>query len=116
MREYAALKLREAGEVETLAERCTDYYVQLCALTGAPARYRLAEWLEWVGLEIDNVRAILRHCLDRGDFSRGTDLVASLGWFWITRATTEGGGWLDQTAAAGRWGGEARVLARFPAG
>ena len=100
MHEYAGLKLREAGEVETLQERCTDYYVQRCALTGPPARYRLAEWLEWMQLEIDNIRAILRHCLDRGDF-RGVDLVASLGWFWITRATTEGVGWLDQMLAAG---------------
>ena len=109
MREYAALKLREAGEVETLAERCTDYYVRLCALTGPPARYRLAKWLEWMELEIDNIRAILRHCLDRGDFSRGIDLVAALGWFWITRATTEGVGWLDQMLAAGR--GEKESLA-----
>jgi predicted ATPase/DNA-binding CsgD family transcriptional regulator len=104
MREYAALKLREAGEVETLGERCTDYYVQRCALTGPPARYRLAEWLEWMALEIDNVRAVLRHCLDRGDFRRGIDLAASLGWFWITRATTEGVGWLEQMLAGG--GGE----------
>jgi predicted ATPase/DNA-binding CsgD family transcriptional regulator len=109
MREYAALKLREAGEVETLAERCTDYYVQRCALTGPPARYRLPEWLEWMELEIDNIRAILRHCLDRGDFSRGVNLVASLGWFWITRATTEGVGWLDQMLA--EVGGEKEPVA-----
>ena len=109
MREYAALKLREAGEVETLAERSTNYYVQLCALTGPPARYRLAEWLQWMELEIDNIRPILRHCLDRGDFSRGIDLVASLGWFWITRATTEGVGWLDQMLAGK--GGEKESIA-----
>ncbi|HXN91685.1 MAG TPA: LuxR C-terminal-related transcriptional regulator [Candidatus Sulfotelmatobacter sp.] len=113
MREYAALKLREAGEVETLGERCTDYYVQLCALTGPPARYRLAEWLEWMQLEIDNIRAILRHCLDRGDFSRGIELVASLGWFWITRATTEGVAWLDQMLAGGRGEKESIALACF---
>jgi len=113
MREYAALKLREAGEVETLGERCTDYYVQLCALTGPPARYRLAEWLEWMQLEIDNIRAILRHCLDRGDFSRGIELVAALGWFWITRATTEGVAWLDQMLAGGRGEKESIALACF---
>jgi predicted ATPase/DNA-binding CsgD family transcriptional regulator len=113
MREYSALKLRESGEVETLAERCTDYYVQLCALTGPPARYQLAPWLEWMELEIDNVRAILRHCLDRGDFSRGVDLAASLGWFWITRATTEGVGWLDQMLAGGRGERESVAWACF---
>ncbi|HEV3101200.1 MAG TPA: LuxR C-terminal-related transcriptional regulator [Candidatus Dormibacteraeota bacterium] len=113
MREYSALKLRESGEVETLAERCTDYYVQLCALTGPPARYQLAPWLEWMELEIDNVRAILRHCLDRGDFSRGVDLAASLGWFWITRATTEGVGWLDRMLAGGRGERESVAWACF---
>ena len=113
MREYAALKLREAGEVEALGERCTDYYVKLCALTGPPARYRLAEWLEWMQLEIDNIRAILRHCLDRGDFSRGIELVAALGWFWITRATTEGVAWLDQMLAGGRGEKESIALACF---
>ena len=113
MREYAALKLREAGEAETLVERCTDYYVQRCALTGPPARYRLVEWLEWMALEIDNVRAILRHCLDRGDFNRGTNIVASLGWFWITRATTEGVGWLDQMLAGGRGEKESMAWACF---
>jgi predicted ATPase/DNA-binding CsgD family transcriptional regulator len=113
MREYAALKLREAGEAETLVERCTDYYVQRCALTGPPARYRLVEWLEWMALEIDNVRAILRQCLDRGDFGRGIDIVASLGWFWITRATTEGVGWLDQMLAGGRGEKESMAWACF---
>src|SRR5256885_11115814 len=33
--------------------------------------------------------------VSRGDASRGVDLAASLGWFWITRATTEGIRWLD---------------------
>ncbi len=113
MREYAALKLREAGEVETLAERCTDYYVQLCSLTGPPARYRLAEWLQSMELEIDNIRAILRHCLERGDISRGIDIVASLGWFWITRATTEGVGWLDQMLAGNRGEKESMAWACF---
>jgi len=113
MREYAALKLREAGEAEALAERCTDYYVQRCALTGPPARYRLAEWLEWMALEIDNVRAVLRRCLDRGDFSRGIDLAASLGWFWITRATTEGVGWLEQMLAGGLGEKESTAWACF---
>jgi predicted ATPase/DNA-binding CsgD family transcriptional regulator len=113
MREYSALKLREAGEVETVGERCTDYYVELCALTGPPARYRLAAWLEWMELEIDNVRAVLRHCLDRGDLSRGVDLAASLGWFWITRATTEGVGWLDQMLAGGRGEKESVAWACF---
>jgi DNA-binding CsgD family transcriptional regulator len=66
-----------------------------------------------MALEIDNVRAVLRHCIDRGDFSRGVDLAASLGWFWITRATTEGVGWLDQMLAGGRGEKESMAWACF---
>jgi predicted ATPase/DNA-binding CsgD family transcriptional regulator len=102
MREYAVLKLREAGEDEALGERCTEYYVLKCGALGPAGRYRLAEWLEWMDLEIDNIRAILRHCVTRGDFARGVDLVGSLGWFWITRATTEGVRWLEEMLAPGR--------------
>ena len=113
MREYAVLKLREAGEDETLGERATEYYVLKCAATGPPGRYRLAEWLGWMELEIDNVRAILRHCLTRGDFSRGVDLVASLGWFWITRATTEGVRWLEEMLAPAEGNSEGLAWACF---
>ena len=61
----------------------------------------LVEWLEWMDLEIDNVRSVLRRCLSRGDFQRGIDLATSMGWYWITRATTEGVRWLDELLAAG---------------
>jgi predicted ATPase/DNA-binding CsgD family transcriptional regulator len=101
MREYAALKLREAGEEEALEERCAEYFHVALLGSGLAARYRLAEWLEWMDLEIDNVRSVLRRCLDRKDFARGVDIATSAGWYWITRATTEGVRWLDQFLAAG---------------
>jgi DNA-binding CsgD family transcriptional regulator len=113
MREFAVLKLRAAGEDATLGDRCTEYYVLKCAATGPPGRYRLAEWLGWMELEIDNVRAILRHCLIREDYSRGVDLVASLGWFWITRATTEGVRWLEEMLAPGEGRSESLAWACF---
>src|SRR5438132_703229 len=70
MREYAVIKLREAGEDETLGERATEYYVLKCAATGPPGRYRLAEGRGWMELEIDNVRAIPRHFRRPGGFLR----------------------------------------------
>ena len=102
MREYAILKLREAAEEEALGDTCTDYYWSRCLQAGAAARYRLVEWLEWMELEIDNLRAVMRHCISRGDYARGVDLVTSLGWFWITRGTTEGARWLDELLAHGQ--------------
>jgi DNA-binding CsgD family transcriptional regulator len=95
MREFARLKLQEAGEEESVALRCAEYYHATCKRSARERRYGLPDWLEWADLEIDNVRAVMRRCVSRGDASRGVDLAASLGWFWITRATTEGIRWLD---------------------
>jgi len=99
MREYAVLKLHEAGEENTFELRCTDYYVARCQRSAADARYRLVEWLEWMDLEIDNIRAVLQRCLIHAD-SRGIALATSLGWYWITRATSEGARWLDALLAS----------------
>jgi predicted ATPase/DNA-binding CsgD family transcriptional regulator len=101
MREYARLKLREAGEEEVVEGRCAEYYRSRCRRSAAEARYRLVEWLTWMDLEIDNVRAILRRCLVHADFPVGIELAGSLGWYWITRATTEGVRWLDELLASG---------------
>ena len=91
MREYTRLKLREAGEEDVVELRCADYYVSRCQRVGEqPARYELPGWLEWMELEIDNIRSVLRRCLIHADFPRGIDLACSIGWYWITRATSEG--------------------------
>jgi predicted ATPase/DNA-binding CsgD family transcriptional regulator len=110
MREFAELKLREAGEGDALVDRCTEYYVSRCRGTADGARYALVEWLAWVDLEIDNVRSVLGRCVARGDVSRGMDLTASLRWFWYTRACTEGVRWLDALLAIG--GGDPEHQAR----
>ena len=113
MREYSALKLREAGEEVIVGERCTDYYWSRCQQARGEARYRLVDWLEWMDLEIDNIRAVLRHCLTSRDARRGIDLATSVGWFWITRATTEGVRWLDELMDSGRGNPEGQFWAYF---
>ena len=99
MREYARLELHKAGEVAVVHERCADYYLSRCRRFAAEGRYRLLEWLTWMELEIDNVRAVLRLCLDQEDVARGVELAVSLIWYWVTRATTEGVRWLDELLA-----------------
>jgi predicted ATPase/DNA-binding CsgD family transcriptional regulator len=113
MREFASLKLREAGEEDVLEERCTEHYVSSCRRASDWARYRLLEWLAWTDLEIDNVRWVLQRCLARADTSRGMDLAASLRWFWYTRATTEGARWLDALLASGRGDPDPRARAEY---
>ena len=101
MREYAAHKMREAGEEEVLRDRYVAYYVLRCRRTALQARFGLVEWLAWTDVEIDNLRSVLRHCLVQSDSVNGLDLAASLGWYWVTRATTEGVRWLDELLACG---------------
>jgi predicted ATPase/DNA-binding CsgD family transcriptional regulator len=102
MREYAASKLAETEETETVKERLVQHYWSACLATGIGARYRLEEWLPWMELEIDNVRAVLNHCVERQDSGRGLEIVTAASWFWITRATTEGVRWFDQLLGPGR--------------
>jgi len=101
MREYATLKLRDGHELETLGERCLEYYRTTCLRFADQARYRLLEFLTWADLEIDNIRAVLHQCLALGEFARGLDIAASMGYYWITHGTTESVRWLDQLLAAG---------------
>jgi len=116
MREFAGLKLREAGEEDVLEERCAEYYVSSCRRSAEGARYGLVEWLAWMDLEIDNIRSVLRRCLVHGDASRGMDLAASLRWFWYTRATTEGVRWLDAFLAIGPGDPEPQARAEYMRG
>ncbi|HEX6677227.1 MAG TPA: LuxR C-terminal-related transcriptional regulator [Actinomycetes bacterium] len=110
MREYTGIKLREAGEQDAVERRYVDYYVAACRQSAEQNRYRLLEWFEWMELEIDNVRSVLQRCLVHADFLRGIHLACSLGWYWITRATTEGVRWLDELLASGSpEGGNAAV-------
>jgi predicted ATPase/DNA-binding CsgD family transcriptional regulator len=99
MREYTRLKLQEAGEEDAVERRCADYYVSSCRRSAGQARFGLLEWFEWMELEIDNVRSVLQRCLLHADLPRGIGLACSLGWYWITRATTEGVRWLDELLA-----------------
>jgi predicted ATPase len=95
-REYARLKLREAGEEDAVDRRCADHYLSRCLRFAVEGRYRLLPWLAWMELEIDNVRAVLGRSVDEGDVQRGIDLATCLIWYWITRATTEGVRRLDE--------------------
>ena len=110
MREFAALKLREAGEEAMLEERCSEHYTSRCGDAAEEGRFRLVEWLAWMEVEIDNIRAVLRRCIAGRDALRGLSLAAALGLYWMTRATSEGIRWLDELLALP--GGDAAGKAR----
>ncbi|MDG4830602.1 LuxR C-terminal-related transcriptional regulator [Solwaraspora sp. WMMD1047] len=101
MREYARRRLRESGEEDAVEARCAEHYRLACLEWTPQVRYRLAEWLGWMDLEIDNVRAVLRRCVARDDREHGLELTASLAWYWITRATSEGIRWFESLGTSG---------------
>jgi predicted ATPase/DNA-binding CsgD family transcriptional regulator len=113
MREFARLKLRAAGEEEVVEDRASEYYRSRCQQLAGQSRNRLAEWLDWMDLEVDNIRAVLGRCLARCDAVSGIDIVTSVAWYWITRATTEGVRWLDDLAGCGLGQPEAQFWAYF---
>ena len=116
MREFAALKLRESGEKPMVDERCTEHYSTRCRETAQAGRSRLVEWLAWMEVEIDNIRVVLRRCIAGRDSLRGLHIAASLGWYWMTRATSEGIGWLDELLALGGADAAANAQAGFMRG
>ena len=99
MREYAILKLRDAGEVDLLNERFVEYYRKRCFEAEDLARHRTLEWLRWVELEIDNIRSALEKCLAAADWRRGLEIATSIGYYWVTRGTTESMRWFDALLA-----------------
>jgi predicted ATPase/DNA-binding CsgD family transcriptional regulator len=114
MREYAVLKLRDAGEEETVELRCAEYYRDRSQRYAPQARYRLVEWLDWMDLEIDNIRAVLQRCVARRDSRCGLDLAAFVGWYWVTRATSEGIRWFEELLGVDT--GSVHALAYFMRG
>ena len=100
MREYASVKLLEAGEEDSLRERCLEHYRLTCLRSGDGARYHLVDWLAWADLEIDNLRAVLHQCVARENLACGLDIAASMRYYWITHGTTESVRWLDQLLPA----------------
>jgi predicted ATPase/DNA-binding CsgD family transcriptional regulator len=101
IREYATLKLQEAEEEDVLTERWLEHYRTTCLRLADGARYRLVAWLAWADMEIDNIRAVLDHCVRRGELGRGLDVAVSMRYYWITHGTTEAVRWLDQLLTAG---------------
>ena len=101
MREFAQLRLTEAGEADVMDRRLAAHYVGRCAEFAVEGRRRLPEWLAWMEIEGDNVRAVLDRLTGDGDPS-AVRLAVGLVYFWINRATSEGARRFDELLASHR--------------
>jgi predicted ATPase/DNA-binding CsgD family transcriptional regulator len=98
MREFALLRLRDAGEEAVARDAHRSFFAGLCRFSELEivrADDVLAS-LDEIDREADNVRAALRHCLaDPAGADLGLTMAAGLGQYWRNRAVTEGGHWID---------------------
>jgi predicted ATPase/DNA-binding CsgD family transcriptional regulator len=82
IRQYAADRLRAAGERAATADRHLDHYLGRVR-DAAPAREQDKDaWRAALAPEHDNLRAAIDHGLEADDPARGRELAAELPWLW----------------------------------
>ena len=96
IREYALERLAESGERDATERAHAHYYLTL-ALTGELALRgpEQVQWMEWLELEVNNLRAALRWAQDHDAKDVGLRLAGALWYFWfLSGRQNEGRGWL----------------------
>lgn len=97
VRQYAAEKLDESGEVDTVRARHRDYYAAMAAALDAPAATGHQRRVEQTETELDNLRAAFAWSRERCDTEVALQLASSLQPLWLTRGRLrEGMSWIDE--------------------
>lgn len=98
---YAAERLEEAGETQTVREAHAVYYRDL--VERAEPRLRHREQLEWMArlaADYDNVLAALRSAIEARDVELASRIVAAFCSYWNLRGhTREPSGWIEEVLA-----------------
>lgn len=116
IREYAAERLTESGELELMLSRHSQYYAQqLQENSFASFSADALAALNWMDREHDNLRAVLNNCLQTAEGRTiAPHLALGLSWFWYRRGfVTEGREWSERILAA--VAGEDRSLGKAEA-
>jgi non-specific serine/threonine protein kinase len=86
IREYAAEKLRDAGEEPLLRGRHRDWFLSLAERAEPQLRGpHSVSWLDRLERERDNLRAALGWCVERAEAEPGLRLAGALARFWLVR-------------------------------
>ncbi len=100
IRQYAAEKLEESGEVEQVGRRHGEYHLALAELAGPQLKGgpSQATWLRRLETEHDNLRAALGWFLERAE----AEAVAQICWplwrfWWLHGHFAEGRRWAEET-------------------
>lgn len=101
IREYAAQRLAEAGEVESAHRAHVTHFTELGER--AEPHLRRAEQLEWLATlqtEHDNINAALRGAIAEGRAHEAMRLVVVFGWYWMLSGRKAEGTELSVQAAS----------------
>ncbi|MFV1991487.1 MAG: hypothetical protein ACC652_12190, partial [Acidimicrobiales bacterium] len=102
VRDYAQLRLEELGEYDEVRTRHLDYFTTLAktqrGLLLGPDQLDALDFLE---ADHENLRAVIRRSMARGNMDRAADVVAQLTWFWYLHAHfSDGEQWSGQLLEA----------------
>jgi len=94
IREYGLERLEPSGEREAVQQAHASYYLALAEeaaphLTGSEQ----VRWLDLLDRERENLRAVLHHCMSKGDEEAelALRLGTALAWFWYVRGHSSDG-------------------------
>jgi predicted ATPase/DNA-binding XRE family transcriptional regulator len=100
LRQYAAERLDQRGEVEDTDRRHTVYYTGLVEALGYRWLGGDLPRLKRMDVERDNARTALRRAIDHGDAEAALGLAGAMGYYWQQRGyANEGRAWLSESLA-----------------
>lgn len=91
VRQYAADRLRAAGETEAVRDRHLDYFLAMAEEGEDGLQRDQDRWRELLDSDNDNLRTALQCGLDLPDPHRGRRLAAALARFWVVRGRAHEG-------------------------
>ena len=102
IREYAAERLDESSEADNLRRLHTNYFLAMLRNAERAMQSSLQPtWLARVERENDNVRAIMRRALRRGDPGTVGRVGSAMWLYWFTTGgTSEGRAWMEEALAS----------------
>ena len=100
IREFAGEQLNASGTADDYRARHQTYYLELAERGNAGlGTASQVEWLDRLGRENDNFRAVLRRALRREDATSALRMGRALASYWYIGGTgREGRGWMEQVA------------------
>ncbi|MFF9562869.1 DUF4062 domain-containing protein [Leifsonia sp. NPDC014704] len=102
VREYAIEQLEAEGRLDAVRDAHAAFFLALAeradaGLEGADQH----DWVRRLGADTGNLRAAVRHLLDRRDWTRGAHLAWSLYvYWWVAGLLGEVRGWMEEVLAA----------------